>query len=36
MGYTANQLEVYVRSSPARHVDAGEIDVCIPFYIQKD
>ena len=37
MGYTANTLEVYAQlTGTGTAAIAGEIDVVIPFYIQKD
>ena len=34
MGYTANQLELFIRLTGASTL--GEVDVCIPFYLQRD
>ena len=37
MGYTANQLELFVRlNSTGAANTAGEADITIPFYIHKD
>ena len=36
MGYQATQIEVYAQLTGSGAAAAGEIDVLIPFYIQKD
>jgi hypothetical protein len=37
MGYTANQLELYIKLTiTGATPTVGEVDVLVPFYIQKD
>ena len=36
MGYQANMIEVYAQLTGSGTAVAGEVDILIPFYIQKD